>query len=111
MPKHPRADIHSEPINVVFERLFAIANTSKPADDVTLSILKKLKQQVLSAATEEEEVIRKAAREFTLDEVVKDFGLTYSPELKESSKYRWKIEVLPDVKTFQPSSCFGEVSP
>jgi hypothetical protein len=111
MPKHSWADFHSETINLFFGRLFAIANTSKPADNITLSILKQLKLQVLSAAAEEEEFIRKAAKEFTLDEAVQEFGLMYSPELRETTKHWWKIEVLPDVKTFQPSACLGKISP
>jgi hypothetical protein len=93
-----------------FEKLFAIANTSKPADDITLNILKELKHQVLSAEAEEKEFIRKAAKDFTLDEAVLDFGLTYSPTLRDTAKHRWKIEVLPDVKTFQPSGCLGKIS-
>lgn len=41
---HPpwAADSHLDYINLALEILFAIANTSKPADDVTLSIHKKL---------------------------------------------------------------------
>jgi len=108
MSKRSRADSHLEAINLVFETLFAITNTSKPEDDVTLGILKNLKHRALSAAAEEEEFIRKAAKEFTLDEAVQDFGLTYSSKMSESEKHWWKIEALPDVKTFQPSSCLGK---
>ncbi|KAM6490616.1 hypothetical protein JOM56_013959 [Amanita muscaria] len=77
----------SETINLVFERLFAIANASKPADYDTLSTLKKLKRQMLSAAAEEE-IIRKDAKDFTLDDT---------------------IEELPDVKTFQPSTYLAQL--
>lgn len=113
MPKRSRADSDLEAINRVFETLFDIANTSKSTSDttLTLSILKKLKHQALSAAAEEEEFIRKAAKEFTLDEAVQTFGLKYRSNLRESAKHQWKIEVLPDVTTFQPSACLGKVSP
>ena len=67
--------------------------------------------EVLSAEAEEKEFISKAPTEFTLDEAVRDFGLTYRPSLKDVAKHRWKIEVLPDVKTFQPSACLGKISP
>jgi hypothetical protein len=111
MPKRSRADSDSEAINRVFETLFNIASTSKPPSEATLSILKKFKKQALSAAAEEEGFIHKAAKEFTLDEAVHTFGLTYRSNLRESAKHQWKIEVLPDVTTFQPSSCLGKVSP
>jgi hypothetical protein len=111
MRKHSRADSDIETINLVFERLFDIVNTSKPTNDVILSILKKLKHQALSTAAEEEEFTRKAAKEFTLEEAVQTFGLIYTSSLKQSEKHQWKIEVLPDVTTFQPSACLGKVSP
>jgi hypothetical protein len=111
MRKHSRADSDIGTINLVFERLFDIANTSKPTNDVTLSILKKLKHQALSAAAEEEEFTCKAAKEFTLEEAVQTFGLIYTSSLKQSEKHQWKIEVLPNVTTFQPSACLGKVSP
>ena len=107
MPKRSRADSDLEAINRVFEKLFDIVNTSKPTSYATLSILKKLKHQALSTAAEEEEFIRKAAREFTLDEAIQTFSLKYRSNLRESTKHQWKIEVLPDVTTFQPSACLG----
>ncbi|KIL58496.1 hypothetical protein M378DRAFT_86420 [Amanita muscaria Koide BX008] len=91
----------SETTNLVFKRLFAIANASEPADYDTLSTLKKLKCHMLSPAAEEE-IIRKDTKDFTLDDTVQTFDLTYSSNLSESAK--WKIEELPDVKTFQPST-------
>jgi len=106
MSKRPRADSHSEAINSVFEILFASANPY--TDNVSIQDLKKLKHRLLSEP--EAKSIRKAAKEFTLDEAVQDFGLTYSRKVKET-KYRWQIEALPDVQTFQPSACFGKVSP
>jgi hypothetical protein len=88
LPKRIQTDLDSEAVNLFFERLFAVANTSQPTDDNTLSILKKLKLQVLSAAAEEE-CIRKAAKEFTLDEAVQNFGLTYGPGLGDTAKHQW----------------------
>ena len=108
MTKRSRVDSQSEFISSVFERLFAIANSSKAADGATLGILKNLKRQALSAA---EEKIRKAATEFTFDEAVQTFGLAYSSKMSEIANHWWKIEELPDVKTFQPSACLGKVSP
>jgi len=105
--KCPRAN-YSEVANSFFEKLFSIANASKSADSVTLKFLKELKNQVLS---EDKESIRKAARDFTLNEVVQDFGLEYSSGLMDAATYRWKIETLPEVKTFQPSACLGKASP
>ena len=70
----------------LLETLFDIANTSKPTSDAILSILEKIKHQALSAAAEEEEFIRKAAGDFTLDEAVQTFGLTYRSNLRESPK-------------------------
>ncbi|KAF8346750.1 hypothetical protein F5887DRAFT_960853 [Amanita rubescens] len=90
--------MHSKATDLFFERLFAIANTSKLADGVALSIIEELKRRV---EAEEKECIRKAPKEFTLDEAVLDFDLAYSRALED----QWKIEVLPDVKTFQPSAC------
>ena len=59
---HPprAADSHLEYINLALEILFAIANTSKPADDVTLSIHKKL---CFPRQLEGEEFICNAAKE------------------------------------------------
>jgi len=110
MSKRSRADSHLEAINSVFERLFAITNTSKGADYVTLGILKKLKHQALSAAAEEEEFTRMAATEFTLDEQFRP-----SPDVQLQTERERKtlveIDVLPDVETFQPSACLSKVSP
>jgi hypothetical protein len=96
----PRADSHSDAVYLVFEKLFSITNASEPADSVTRNILKELKRRLLSAEAEEQESIRKAPREFTLEDAVMDFGLTYAPTLKDLTKHRWKIEALPDTKTF-----------
>ncbi|KAF8808660.1 hypothetical protein BYT27DRAFT_7188627 [Phlegmacium glaucopus] len=105
MSKRSRAvDSRLEAINSAFETLFAITDTSKAADGVTVGVLKHLKHQALSAATEKEELIHKAAREFTLEEAVQDFGLIYSSEMDETAKHWWIIEVLPEVKAFQPSA-------
>jgi hypothetical protein len=106
--KRPRADPHSEAIYLAFEKIFATTNVSEP-DGVTLNGLKELKRRLLSAEAEEKESIRKAANEFTLDEAVLEFGLTYSSGLRDVAKYRWKM--LTDIKTFQPSACLGKVSP
>ncbi|KAF8344475.1 hypothetical protein F5887DRAFT_1062102 [Amanita rubescens] len=94
--------MHSKATNLFFEKLFAIAHTSGLADGVALSIIKELKCRV---EAEEKECIRKAPKEFTLDEAVLDFDLTYSHALED----QWKIEVLPDVKTFQPSACLAQL--
>jgi hypothetical protein len=110
MLNRARADSQSDTIKSFFEKLFAIA--SEPGDDVTLNILRKLECQVLSAAAEEAKFIRKPAGEFTLEEAVRDFNLTYSFKRSETlEKHWWKIGELPEVKTFQPSACLGKVSP
>ena len=110
MPKRP--DSNSETIKSLFEELFAIANASKPADSATLRILRELKDQALSAKAEEKEyTVRKAAKEFTLDEAVLNFGLTYSCSLKDAAKHLWKIEMMPEFKTLEPSACLGKVFP
>ncbi|KAF8336667.1 hypothetical protein F5887DRAFT_891341, partial [Amanita rubescens] len=111
MPKRPRADsssVTSVAIKSLFEELFAIANASKPADSATLRILRKLKDQALSAKVEKES-IRKAAKEFTLDEAVLDFGLTYSSSLKDAAKHLWKIEMMPEFKTLEPSASLAQL--
>lgn len=61
--------------------------------------------------SEDKGSIHKAARDFTLNEVVHDFGLEHSYGLVDGATYRWKIETLPEVKTFQPSASLGKVSP
>jgi hypothetical protein len=109
--KRPRADSHSDAIDLVFEMLFAITDSSKPADCVTRNTLREWKRQLLSAEAEEKEAIRKAAEEFTLEEAVMDFGLTYTPTVMDFSEHWWNIEALPVIKTFQPSTCLGKVSP
>lgn len=81
-----------------------IANISKPTGDITLSILKKLKRQALPTEEEDSEFICKATKEYTLDEAVQTFGLTYRSNFRESANYQWKIEVLPGVTIFQPSA-------
>ncbi|KAM6498924.1 hypothetical protein JOM56_006872 [Amanita muscaria] len=101
MPKGSRDDSEA-----FFERLFAIANTSKLADDAKLSFLKKLKHKVLSE-DEEEEVIQKAAKEFTLNEAVQEFELTWSGEVDDNSTHWWRIEEFTDAKNFKPSTCLG----
>jgi hypothetical protein len=106
MPKR-RADSHSEAINSVFDKLFAIANVSEPE---AVKILKKLKLQVLSAEAEKKIPVHKAAKTFTLTEAVQDFGLTYSSNMTDVGKHRWKIETLPEAKTPQPPPCLGKVS-
>jgi hypothetical protein len=96
-----------------FDKLFAIANASKSADSVALlEGLKGLKRQMLSAEAEEREATRKAAKDFTLREAVLNFGLTYSPSLRDAAKHVWNIETLPDVKISQSSPPYlGKVSP
>lgn len=108
--RRPQTDSDSAAIYFVFEKLFAIANTPKP-DDIALNILKELKHRLLSAEAEEKKFIRKAAEEFTLDEAVLDFGLTYSSGLRDVARHRWKIDTLPNFRTPQPSACLGKVSP
>jgi len=112
MAKRSRADLSLEAINLVFDRLFAVADTSNAADD-TLGILKRLKDQMLSELAEEEVATHtEQAKEFTLNEAVEAFGLTYSTKMSDyKEKHHWKIEALPDVKPFQPSECFRKVSP
>ncbi|KAM6489247.1 hypothetical protein JOM56_015298, partial [Amanita muscaria] len=99
---------HRDDSEAFFERLFAIANTSKLADDADLSFLKKLKHKVLSE-DEEEEVIRKAAKEFTLEEAVREFELTWSGEVDYNSTHWWRIEEFTDVKNFKPSTCLAQL--
>lgn len=96
-------------IDLVFEILFAIVDASNPADFVTRNTLKELKRQLLSEEAGKKEATRKAAEEFTLEETVMNFGLTYTVTLEEPPKYLWNIEALPDFKTFQPSECLVSV--
>ena len=95
----------------MFLKTTCFANTSKPNDNVTLNILKKLKHQALSAAAAEEEFEHNAAKEFTLDKAVQTFGLTYKSGLRQSTNHQWKVEALPNFTTFQPLACLGKVSP
>ena len=64
-----------------------IANISKPTDDITLSILKKLKRQTLPTEEEDSGFICKAAKEYTLDEAVQTFGRTDRSNFRESANY------------------------
>lgn len=107
-----RPNLDSEAVNAVFNRLITINNTSKPEDDINLMFLKELRLQALSAAAEEDKIIRKPSTDFTLDEAVQTFGLTYSCVLGESTKYQWRIEELSGFEeTVQPSECLSKVSP
>lgn len=108
MPKRPQADSHSEAINFVFETLFTI-NVSKPE---AVRVLKKLKLQFFSAEAEKKnlKLVHKATKKFTFIEAVQDFGLTYNESMTDAEKYWWKIETLPEAKTFQPLPCLGKVS-
>lgn len=103
--KRPRANSESDAIDLVFKKLFALTDASKPAASITRNTLKELKRQLLSAEAEEEKSIHKAAEDFTLEEAVMDFGLVYAPTLRDPLKHQWDIEALPDITTFQPSAC------
>ena len=88
-----------------FEKLFMLNGSSDPAFTVSL---KKYKDQIDS----EGEKVYKQAKEYTLNEAVGDFGLTYSSTKwsEYEEKHRWKIEELSEVKTFQASDGFRKVS-
>jgi len=111
LPKRSQADTTIEAMKSLFDKLFSMANTSNVADNITVGSLKKLKHQVLSAVAEEEGSTHKQAKEFTFDEAVQSFGLTFSPGLDDSERHLWEIEMLPDVKNFQPSACLRKVFP
>ena len=53
------------------------------------------------------EDIRRPARNFTLEDVVDEFNLTYSSHLIDARDYRW---TLPEDEVMEPSECFGDVS-
>ncbi|EDR11459.1 uncharacterized protein LACBIDRAFT_324042 [Laccaria bicolor S238N-H82] len=107
--KRPRANSESDAIDLVFKKLFALTDASKPAASITRNTLKELKRQLLSAEAEEEKSIHKAAEDFTLEEAVMDFGLVYAPTLRDPLKHQWDIEALPDITTFQPSACLAQL--
>ena len=100
--KRPRGD--SQNHSDIFEQLFAFCYASDPGDSVTRNILKDLQRRMCSAEAEKVKFIRKAARDFTLEDTVMDFGLTYA----HTPDHLWKIEALPETKTFQVSTGLGK---
>lgn len=68
-----------------------------------------MKSQILSKAVEEGET-KMVAKEFTLDEAVKAFNLTYTV-VSKAKQHFWNIDGLPETKNFVPTPCIGKVSP
>jgi hypothetical protein len=117
MSKRKRTDKSLEMIGLVFDQIFAAASnmeTDLPDGTTTSSrtlqfteYLRHLKSQILSEATEEGGK-KKAAKEFTLDEAVEAFGLTYSAVMSEAEQHFWNIDDLPETKNFTPTPCIGK---
>jgi len=122
MPKRKCSDRTPEVIGLVFDRIFAAASNADSnlplAGGTTASshtqkftqYLKQLKAQVLSEAAEGEREPKMAAKEFTLEDAVEAFRLTYSTVMSESKKHFWNIEDLPETKDFAQTPCISKTS-
>jgi hypothetical protein len=120
MPKRKRSDRTPEVIGLVFDQIFAAtSNTDSNLPGGTAAsshkqkftqYLKQLKAQVLSEAAEGERETKMAAKEFTLEDAVEAFRLTYSTVMSESKKHFWNIEDLPETKDFAQTPCISKTS-
>jgi hypothetical protein len=92
----------------------SLDETSTNSDGTLADLLVQTKPKILSdalAAGGQQEVKRaKAAKEFTLEEVVDAFGLKYSTVVsaETSIQQTWKIQDLPDTQNFQMTPCLGK---
>jgi hypothetical protein len=109
MTKRKRSSEAAENLDSVFNLIFtAINKTDDSIPKGTATWLKKLKRQLLSDLSGGNEV-RKAAKEFTMDEAVEAFGLTYTRVRSQSAqKHFWKIEELPETKGFELTPCISK---
>ena len=73
----------------------------------------KILSDALAAGGQHEVKRAKAAREFTLEEVVEAFGLKYSMVVtaETSIQQTCKIQDLPDTQNFQMTPCLGKPRP
>jgi hypothetical protein len=114
----PKLDITPEIIDSVFDRILAAASKIGPnlpegisTASHTQQFLRQLKYQVLSDAAKEE--TKMAATEFTLDEAVEAFNLTYTSGYNPGSSYihYWRIQDSPETKNFSMTHCIGKGPP
>ena len=119
---HP--DLSQTPgvVEAVFDRIVAAAanlnhspdEISTTSDGTLADLLIQMKPKILSdalAAGGQQEVKRtKAAREFTLEEVVDAFGLKYSTVVsaETSIQQTWNIQDVPETQNFQMTPCLGK---
>jgi hypothetical protein len=87
----------------------AAANQTRSSDLADLPI--RMKPNVLASVGDQREAkTAKAAKDFTLEEVVHVFVLKYSTVMSELSRnHTWKIEDLPDTRKFHTTPSFGNV--
>lgn len=52
-----------------------------------------------------------AAKDFTLNEAVEAFGLTYSTVFESTQKHFWNIDQLQETKNFALTPCIGKTFP
>ena len=116
MTKRKRSEESPELIDSIFNRMFAAtgndADYSLPGgsrEDFKKYLI-RLKSQVLSdLSSAGGKETKKAAKEFTLEEAVQTFGLTYSTVISQSSqKHYWKIDDLTEANDFEITPCIGE---
>ena len=113
MPKRKRSDMPPEVIGLVFDQIFAAASntdsTSSHKQQFTQH-LRLLKAQILTKAAEGERETKMTAKDFTLEDAVEAFRLTYSTVMSESKKHFWNIEDFPETKNFAQTPCISKTS-
>jgi len=102
MSKRKRSELTPDMADSFFELLLEGADNK---DAAVLDLSRKRLMHCLSKT----KVERKAAKEFTVDETVADFGLTYDPDvLSTGDTHFWRIHEL--CSEFEITPCIGETS-
>lgn len=99
-PKRTRTEAD---LNWFFDLMLGAVNAVKPCSD-PVELITSLRSQVLSNLSSAQKEKTKAARDFSMDEAIKEFGLKYQRLLK----YHWDIEKEVEGKEFPTTPCIRE---